>query len=461
MPVMPMGACRVAEAAERAGHRVTLLDLMFKKEPRRAVLTALLQCRPDVIGLSIRNIDNNDMRSPVFFLREVQQLVGAIRGATEATVVLGGSALAVMPEAVLTFVKADLAVVGDGEAVFPKLLERLQSGRSPSDVEGIVYRENGVLRKTPRSKADLSGECAPPDLCHWTAISAYRSHGATVPVQTKRGCPYQCIYCTYRTIEGNRYRLVRPDNVAETVARLAAHGSRDIEFVDSVFNAPYDHAMAVCDSLAGVRHGARLQSVDLNPVHFDDTLVSTMERAGFVGMGITVESASDLVLQGLRKGFTSREVHVAAEVVKRHHLPCAWIFLLGGPGETPETVRETLRFAERSIRKRDVAFFNVGIRIYPGTELESVARSQGVLTRPAGDMLTPVFYCSPEVDAGWMRNEIKRSRDAHVNFITSDSLNRSFLPAIHRAGTFLGLRSPLWRYTRLIRRGLKLVGLDG
>lgn len=460
MPVMPLGACRVAEAAEQAGHKVTFLDLMFHKEPVQSVLAALRQCRPDVIGLSIRNIDNNDMRNPVFFLQEVRQLVDSIRTVTEATIILGGSALAVMPEAILTFVKADLAVVGNGETVFPKLLERIQVGRSLNDVEGIVYCENGAVRKNSRS-AGCSDEYTHPDLHHWIDSAAYLMHAATVPVQTKQGCPFKCVYCTYHMIEGNTYQLARPDRVADTVVRLVEQGKRDIEFVDSVFNAPYDHAMALCESLARVRHGARLQSLELNPVHFDDALVIAMERAGFVGMGITVESASDPVLRGLRKGFTSREVYGAAEVVRRHRLPCAWIFLLGGPGETRETVQETLRFAGRSVRKQDVAFFNVGIRIYPGTELESIARRQGVLTCPPEDMLTPVFYSSPEVDADWMIAEIKKTRDAHVNFITSDSLNRSYLPMIQRAGSFLGLRPPLWRHTRYIRRGLKLVGLDG
>ena len=82
-----------------------------------------------------------------------------------------------------------------------------------------------------------------------------------------------------------------------------------------------------------------------------------MELAGFVGIGITVESASDIVLDKLKKGFTAKDVYNAAQVIKRHNLPCLWIFMLGGPGETEATIQETLRFAERYIRPKDVAFF--------------------------------------------------------------------------------------------------------
>ena len=185
-----------------------------------------------------------------------------------------------------------------------------------------------------------------------------------------------------------------------------------------------------------------------------------MERAGFVGMGITLESASDPVLRGLKKGFTTREVHHAAEVVRRHGIPCAWIFLLGGPGETEETVKETLRFAENRIGPRDVAFFNTGIRIYPGTELESIARRQGVLSRPPEDMLFPVFYVSPDVDASWVERELKKSMNRHMNFLNMESLGLSFLPTIHRIGYRLGLQPPLWKHTRIIRRCLRLAGMD-
>jgi hypothetical protein len=134
--------------------------------------------------------------------------------------------------------------------------------------------------------------------------------------------------------------------------------------------------------------------------------------------------------------------------------------MVGGPNETRETVIETLQFAEQHIRRRDIAFFGIGIRIYPGTGLETIARNQGVLSLPPQEMLEPVFYLSPTVEYGWMQKLIKISTKKHLNFIDSDSLGVPVLPAIHRIGYRLGLRPPLWRYTRSIRRCLRLVGMD-
>jgi radical SAM superfamily enzyme YgiQ (UPF0313 family) len=460
MPVMPIGACMVAEAAERAGQDVRFLDLMFTKDPLAAVEAAVIRERPDVVGLSLRNIDNNDMRDPVFFLGDLRFMISRVRERTDAPIVLGGAALGVMPEAILRHADAPCGVVADGETVFPLLLERIAEGKPFGDIPGIATLDHNGFHAVRCLDTGARADCAAPSYERWVNIAAYRSQLATTPLQTKIGCPFRCVYCTYRKIEGPDHRLADPGNVAEVVRRLAASGLRDIELVDSVFNVPRDHALAVCESLARTRHGARLQSLELNPRSFDDELVSSMGKAGFVGIGLTVESAADPVLHCLAKGFTSRDVYHATEVVRRHDLPCAWIFLLGGPGETQETVRETLRFAERNIRRKDVAFFNIGIRIYPGTELESIARRQGLLTQAPADMLLPLFYVSPEVDAAWIANEVRRSMASHMNFISADSIGLPFLPMINRIGRRLGLRPPLWRHTRHIRRGLRMMGMD-
>ena len=97
-----------------------------------------------------------------------------------------------------------------------------------------------------------------------------------------------------------------PEGVIDTIQHLAAAGLHDIEFVDNVFNSPYDHALTICEGLARSQSGARLQSLELNPLFIDDTLLTAMERAGFVGIGITVESASDIVLDKLKKVLLQR-----------------------------------------------------------------------------------------------------------------------------------------------------------
>jgi len=250
VPVMPVGACMVAEAAERASHSVRVLDLMFSSDPLRAIESAFRKTHYDIVGVSVRNIDNNDMREPAFYIADLLPLVDAIRRLTRAPIILGGASLMVMPEEILRATGVSCSVLGDGEVVFPRVLEKFFKGEALGDLPGIAYVENGEFKENPSASMGFSDEFMTPQYHRWIDVGSYRSRMATVPLQTKRGCQFQCSYCTYRKIEGSTYRLSDPQNVANAAARLASSGLRDIEFVDSVFNAPYDHAMAVCEALA-------------------------------------------------------------------------------------------------------------------------------------------------------------------------------------------------------------------
>lgn len=460
MPVMPLGACMVAEATGRAGHAVQFLDLMFSKSPVQKIQQALAHGRPDVVALSVRNIDNNDMRYPEFYPIELLPILETIKQWRDVPIVLGGAAVSVMPEELLRFTNATCAVIGDGEIVFPALLEHLGAANDFTDVPGVCWIDDDTFFRNPAPKDAGANHCSVPDLSYWLDVKSYQRRLATAPVQTKLGCHFQCIYCTYRKIEGNKYRVKEPQSVAESVCKLGAMGFGNVEFVDNVFNSPYDHAMEICSALCQSGNSVRLHTLELNPLNIDDKLMTAMELAGFVGTGITVESASSAVLSQLKKGYSAAEVYKAAETVRRHAIPCLWIFMLGGPGETGKTVLETLRFAETMLRPRDTAFFTTGIRIYPGTELEKIAREQGVLTLPVDQMLEPVFYLSPNISHEWLLHTVKKAMRKNMHFINGKIINLSYLPLINRLGAKLGINPPLWRYARYIRRGLRFVGVD-
>jgi hypothetical protein len=136
-----------------------------------------------------------------------------------------------------------------------------------------------------------------------------------------------------------------------------------------------------------------------------------------------------------------------------------WIFLLGGPGETEATVGETLRFAEEQLNAGDVAFFNVGLRVYPGTLLDRIARDEGVLHVSPGEMLSPVFYVSPQVRLEWIEKRLDAFVARHLNALGPRSIRLPFLPLLYRIGHRLGMRPPLWRHTAGTRRMLRWIGV--
>jgi radical SAM superfamily enzyme YgiQ (UPF0313 family) len=459
-PVMPYGACIVAEAAVAAGYRVSLLDLMFQSDPSAAVKAALGRPHKGVVGLSIRNLDNNDMQSPVEFINEVAEIARLVRRHTPVPLVLGGPAVGIMPEALLRLTGATCAVLGEGEAVFPLLLKALEEGKEFGQAHGVAWLEGNRYRMSLPSRIQLLPSALTPKFSKWLNLKAYRNGMAAAPLQSKRGCPFSCIYCTYGISEGRDYRLVPPEEVAAAVSRLAAMGCRDIEMVDNVFNSPYEHALEICAALARSRSPVRLQTLELNPAFIDDELLASMDRAGFVGVGVTADSAADPVLARLKKGFGVARLELAAESIKRSSLPCLWIFLVGGPGETEATLAETFSFARRCLRPGDAAFFNLGVRIYPGTELEVLARQEGVLSAATEEMIEPVFYFSPELDFGRTLNQVRRTVAENLNMIHSSSFDHPWLPVVNRLFSRLPLKPPLWRHTRSIRRVVRALGRD-
>ena len=457
--VLPFGACVAAETARRAGHEVRFLDLMFSRAPERELERALAEFKPELAGFSVRNIDNNDLRAPVAFFREAAALMRGARKDRDLKIVLGGAAAGVMPGELLKSTGADWVVLGDAPGVFPGLLSAVEAGRDPLSVPGVGALKNGEFVSSPLVFGAWKGEDLFPDFEGWLDLRAYAGLMAAVPVKTKLGCPFKCVYCTYAASEGTDYRLCPPLEAAARVRALARAGVMDIEFVDNVFNSPYEHALELCRLLAAEPCGARLHTMELNPAFTDRPLLAAMEGAGFAGIGVTAESADDLVLASLGKNYGAAQVRSAAAAVNRGRLPCMWIFLLGGPGETRETVKRTLAFAHDELRPSDSVFFNVGLRIYPGTPLEAIARAEGALKSPASEMLEPAFYVAPAVGREWLIETLKRAVDENMNFINPDTLALPFISTLSRLAVLGGVRPPLWRNTRALRRGLRFLGV--
>jgi len=436
---------------------VRLLDLMFSPAPEAELRRALRASPPQAVALSVRNLDNTTMEKPENYLPALLPLVQVIRNEGIAHLILGGAAIGIAPEPILRLTGADWAVVGAGEEAFPRLLGALDAGRPPGLIPGVAQVRNGTFGLQPPEVA-TQAPFSFPDLKRWVDLRRYRREGGTYPLQSKRGCSFECVYCPCPRIEGSAYRLAPPSRVAAEVGRLAAAGVRDIEFVDTVFNAPYQHALEICGEIARRRPRARLHTFELNPAFVDAPLLFAMEAAGFAAVGITAESAAGPVLAELGKNYAPEHLEKSAAALRRSRPPCLWIFMLGGPGETAGTVAESLRFARQQLGPNDAAFFSLGIRIYPQTPLERRARAEGLL--PQGrDLADPAFYLSPEIEPTEVQAMVREAVRADHRFITFDMESLRFLPAIRGLAGRLGLAPPLWRHTARMRSVLARFGV--
>jgi radical SAM superfamily enzyme YgiQ (UPF0313 family) len=410
MRTLPWGLLCVGAAAREAGNEVRLLDLMMHDDTRAAAAGAIDDFAPDVIGISVRNIDDQASEKPVFFLEKVKEVVGDCRRAlSSATLVLGGAGFSILPEAALEYLQADVGIQGEGEIAFPELLKRIERGDPLLGTPNLYIR--GAGRQGERLFAeDLDRLPLPEDLL----VAPYRKFAQDlwIPLQTRRGCAMNCSYCSTSIIEGRRLRCRSPEPVIEWIARRTREGFARFYFVDNNFNIPASFAQELCRKMMERKIDIEWRCI-LNPVGVDRGLVGNMARAGCREVSLGFESGSEQILERMNKKFTPDEVRLLAAELKRHGIRRNGFLLLGGPGETRASCEESLAFAD----SLDLEMVRVtrGIRIYPLTPLAATACEEGVIS-PNDNLLFPRFYLAKGLE-GWLSETANQWKEKRPNWI--------------------------------------------
>ncbi len=248
---------------------------------------------------------------------------------------------------------------------------------------------------------DPDWEYFSPDLYHEAQGSAKLP--GMVTVQSRRGCPMRCIYCTTPQLEGRRLRARSPAKIADLMATgYERWGLTRYYFVDNMFNYPKDYARELCRAIKALNLPLDWSCL-INPAFPDAELFHLIREAGGNRVQVGNESGSDLILTNLGKGFNRRRVEQTLSGLTEAGLEYGCFLLLGGPGETPETVQESVTFLEQY--QPFLVNLTVGIRIYPGTPLHRLALAEGVVSA-SDNLLWPHFYLSPAV-ADWIWDYLK------------------------------------------------------
>ena len=390
---VPIGLAYIAAAVDEGRHEMSVLDLMFSDDAAADAESAVRDFAPDVVGLSMRNLDNQSAMNPKWNLPGVREIVERVRSASDARIVCGGPAFSILPAECLEYVGADMGIAGDAAEAFATLIDRLDKGEDYTDVPGIVYRgaDGEIVVSEGRFASDFHN--APRlDLLD---MRRYDGSGFGVGVVTKLARAY------YPNLEGgfegDDWRVRDPSEVVDEIADLnARYGVSKIFFIDSGFNIPLEHAKNMCRAV--IESGVKIRwNSYVRAGGGDLELAELMKRSG-CSLALMAESGKG---EGLRERLDGMEA--LAGVFRAADLPFSVNIGFGETGETQETVKLKTAMLDR-IEPAFVAL-RVGTRILPNTAAARTAVRDGLI-KSESDLTAPVFYIDREA-RGWLPHRLR------------------------------------------------------
>jgi len=443
--VAPLGLAFIASSLEQHGYTVKTFDCPFSPQDWQHWQRELLRFNPAFVAIGIRNLDNSDFVAYQSYLETPRKMVQIIHDILpNVKIILGGAAVTVDPQKILNEVGGDHLVIGEGEEAIVQLLNALDHEKSVD----AIYTDCG----SPFRVKQLD-TLALPKLHQWFDLNDYLKADAGYPIQTKRGCPLKCSYCTYAKIEGRQYRKMAAQKVADEIEQAMSKGIDTFEFVDSTFNLPPSHALAVTQACLERGLKANYVGTGINPARFDIELAQSMAQLGFKTVIVTAESASQNMLDSYQKGFSLSNLHHTLATLNQVGIQSMWVFLLGGHLETKSTVEETLTFIDQFIKAPNVAYLTSGIRIYPGAPMEKDWRAErfneaDVRISPDG---TP-FFMSSQFPSAWLRERLLQFQETHPHVMLSDESHDWLVQRATDLLRWLGAPKPYWKYIPTLGR---------
>ncbi|MDY7033044.1 MAG: radical SAM protein [Thermodesulfobacteriota bacterium] len=390
-PIFPLGLGYIAASVKE--HTLEVFDPNVSKNPFEEFTGILSRLVPDVVGISIRNIDSTNKRRVVFyydFIKELICLVKNVQG-DQTKIIVGGSGFSMFPQQIMEDEpRIDFGVFLEGEETFRELLHNLDR---PEAVKGIYYRWNDEIC--------FSGERAKPNVNtlpfakrDGLSIRKYKEIPDAIGVETKRGCELNCAYCIYGFLNGKKYRLRDPKRVVDEIeAMVKDFNVSDFMFVDSIFNVPPSHAESICREM--IRRELQVSwSAWFHDAYITDEYVDLIKKAGCIKVMLSPDALSDEILLQLKKSQRKQDILRTYRILKQSDgMEICYNFFKNPPGQSLKAFFNLLFFcikAKYELGKRIHFEFN-SIRIEPHTRLYEMALREGLIHKNES-LLYPKYY---------------------------------------------------------------------
>jgi anaerobic magnesium-protoporphyrin IX monomethyl ester cyclase len=337
MPSPPLGVTYVAAAFEAAGAEVRIFDYIVLAYTKEKLEKQLESFRPDVVGASCVTMN---------FYKTQQILLDVKNYNPEIITIMGGPHVSfTAAETLRQYPEIDLIVIGEGEDTIAELTPVIKRRDKWHDIRGIAYREGDEIVMTGKRDFITDIDRIPLPARHLLPISRYRAMGFPVSLITGRGCPYSCIFCLGRKMVGSKVRKRNPRLVLDEMETIIGYGFERINIADDLFTTDKERVKEIC---MGIKE--RSLKTPWSAFSRVDTasqeIFDLMAQAGCDAVSFGVETANKEMLKRIKKGIKLEQVNTAIEMCRKAGMIAHASFIIGLPGETKETLRETDDFAQ-------------------------------------------------------------------------------------------------------------------
>ena len=337
-PSPPLGLAFLAAALEAAGIEVRILDLVVYPYTKERLARTLRAFDPQFVGATAVTMN---FEHAAGVIRDVKAI------APDILTVMGGPHVTFCArETMEACPEIDFIVLGEGEETLVELVRAYQNGSNWENIKGIAYQDQGRPVLTAPKDPIQDIDTLPEPARHLIPLGRYRALGLPISMTTSRGCPFQCIFCVGRKMVGARTRYRNPKKIVDELVYLSTLDFHQINIADDLFTASKKHCMTVCDEI--IQRKLKIQWTSFARVDtVSRPVLERMKQAGCTAVSFGVESGSPEILTTIKKGITLNQVVDAVTMCNNVGVTPQASFILGLPGETLQTLQQTVAFAEQ------------------------------------------------------------------------------------------------------------------
>lgn len=431
-PVYPLGISYLGTYLKERSPDFDIQLFDFMMSSKADFVDCLQKYQPDYVGISLRNIDDVNLYQKASFISFYGSVIATTRMFSCGKIIIGGPGYSIYPRIIFEYLKPDFGIYGEGEDSLWKLLTALENNIDYSSIEGLVYVNSHGIQVNERKHY-----CYAPKVCFDTRLlDFYWKQAGMISIQTKRGCPYHCIYCTYPLIEGCTVRSFDAKTIVDTLSNLYFKKQINYVFIaDSVFNTSNEYNIELAQRIISKKMNLKWGSY-FNCININDKLLRIFQKAGLTHIEFGSDSLSDNTLKQYGKPFRFANILEASKICDRLKIHYAHFLILGGYGETEDTLNETF---ENSKKIERTAFFPfIGMRIYPGTKLHVLTVQEKKANRD-DTLIEPTYYISDKIALTPLKD---KARKTGRPWIFPDQ----YMTDLMRKLRLRGKKGPLWEY---------------